>query len=84
MANHLNCSPEYWEYKSMETMTSVVKQKLAVYNIQIQSTDEKQTLDITVNKLDKPALTVKIPENPRKSQNQDAERNISAFIRTEI
>ena len=33
LANHLDCCPAYWEYKSMETMTSVVKQRLPVYNI---------------------------------------------------
>ena len=41
----------------METITTVVKQKLPLYSMQIHSTDGKYTLDVKVNKLDRPILT---------------------------
>ena len=63
LAHHLDCCPAYWEYKSMETMTSVVKQRLPVYNIQVHSTDMKYTLDLKVSRLDRSAITTLA--NPR-------------------
>ena len=53
----------------METMTSVVRQRLPVYNIQIHSTDKKHALDLKVNKLDRPTLTVLTNPNIKRLKN---------------
>ena len=57
LASHIGNKPLYWEQKIMETITTVVKQKLPLYSMQINSTDGKYTLDIKANKLDRPILT---------------------------
>ena len=55
--------PVYWESKQMETITMTVTQTLLAYKIQLHSTDGKYSIDIKINKLDRPVLTTLT--NPR-------------------
>ena len=64
--SQVNVRPAYWETKSLETMTTTVKQKLLVCNLTIQSIDGTFTVPIKVNKLDCPVLATL--SNPRISQ----------------
>jgi hypothetical protein len=61
--NHFNIKPLYWESKELETMIATTTQKLPVYNVEIQSTDGKYSINTKVNKLDRPVLTML--NNPR-------------------
>jgi hypothetical protein len=61
--NHFNIKPLYWESKELETMIATTTQKLPVYNVEIQSTDGKYSINTKVNKLDRPVLTTL--NNPR-------------------
>ncbi len=54
---HLGIRPTKWENKSIEIMTDTVNQKMPSYNVTLKSTDGKQSLDLKVNKLDRPVLT---------------------------
>ena len=57
IANHLGTHPVFWEDKSTETMTGVVKQRLPVFSVDIYSTDMKFKLSIKANKLDRTVIT---------------------------
>ena len=61
--NHVQKKPSYWESKSIETMMSTTTKKLPVYQIELQSMDGRCTIEVKVNKLDRPVLTTL--KNPR-------------------
>jgi hypothetical protein len=60
---HLGVKPSHWEWKSIETMTTTVRQKLPIYDVKLLSTDGKEELDVQLTMLDKPVITtLKNPE----------------------
>ena len=59
----INQKPVYWESKQIETITMTLTQTLLAYKIQLHSTDGKYSIDIKINKLDRPVLTTLT--NPR-------------------
>ena len=60
---HLGMKPSRWEWKSTETMTTTVRQKLPIYDVKLVSTDGKEELDVQLTMLDKPVITtLKNPE----------------------
>ena len=61
--HHMGIKPSYWEAKSIETMTTTVYQTFPVYDVKFWSTDEIKSLDVKLNKLDRPVLTTL--NNPR-------------------
>ena len=60
---HISQKPLYWELKEMETIIMTATQKLPAYKIQQHSTDGQYSIDVKVNKLDRPVLTALT--NPR-------------------
>ena len=61
--HHMGIKPACWEAKSIETMTTTVHQKFPVYDVKRWSTDRINSLDVKLNKLDRPVLTTL--NNPR-------------------
>ena len=61
--HHIEIKPAYWEAKSIETMTTTMHQKFPVYGVKLWSTDGINSLDVKLNKLDRPVLTTL--NNPR-------------------
>ena len=54
---HLGMKPSRWEWKSIETMTTTVRQKLPIYDVKLFSTDGKEELAVSLTMLDKPVIT---------------------------
>ena len=54
---HLGMKPSRWEWKSIETMTTTVRQKLPIYNVKLLPTDGKEELNVSLTMLDKPVIT---------------------------
>ena len=54
---HLGMKPSRWEWKSIETMTTTVRQKLPIYDVKLLSTDGKEELAVSLTMLDKPVIT---------------------------
>ena len=54
---HLGMKPSRWEWKSIETMTTTVRQKLPIYDVKLLSTDGKEELAVSLAMLDKPVIT---------------------------
>ena len=61
--NHIYQKPVYWESMEMEIIAMTITKKLPAYKVQLHSTDGKYSIDIIVNKLDRPDLTTL--NNPR-------------------
>ena len=65
--NHIYQKPVYWESMEMEIIAMTITKNLPTYKVQLHSTDGKYSIDIIVNKLDRPDLTTL--NNPRISGN---------------
>lgn len=56
--NHITQKPVHWKSKEMETIIMTITQKLPACKIQLHSTGEKYSINIKVNKLVRPVVTI--------------------------